>query len=193
VTTSLAPARAPIAAVDKAIRTWGNQPATDVAVIMDSGLLGMIIFVSVTVVSLVVWRVAMTKARLPPHPPLGPMPASDASKYYALTEPAIAFEAVKGWGVNEVPPSFGVPSPVDHVILTPRLLEFCTGRAGRLARVFNFLVGAIGRVDFDPTALPAGTPAGTGVVTIHTPSGRTLLVASSAFAQALDHAARRAR
>jgi hypothetical protein len=161
---------------------------------MDSGVLGMIIFGAVTVVAVVVWRVAMTKARLPPHPPLGPMPASEAGKYYALTEPAIAWEAVKGWDVNQVPPSFAEPSPIDHVILTPRLLEFCTGRTGRLSRVFNFLVRAIGDVEFDPSPIPPGmAPGGSGVVTIHTPSGRTLLIASGAFAQALDQAARRAR
>jgi hypothetical protein len=69
----------------------------------------------------------------------------------------------------------------------PTLLEFCSGATGKLELVFNFLVGAIQRVDFDPNALPG---SGLGVVTVFTPSGRTLFVATPAFAQALDHAVR---
>ena len=161
---------------------------------MDEGVLGMIIFGAVTVVSIIVWRVAMVKARLPPHAPFTPLPPGDASKYFALSAPALAWEGVRGWRVNEVPPALHGPCPVDHVILTPRLLEFCNGQSGRLARIFNFLVGAIQNVEFNPSALPSGmAPGGTGLLTIHTPSGRTLVVASGAFAQALDQAVRRAR
>jgi hypothetical protein len=159
---------------------------------MDQGVLGMIIFAAVTVVAIVVWRVVLVKAKLPPHAFFAPLPPADATKYFELTEPAIAWEGVRGWNVNEMPPAFNAPGPIDHVILTPRLLEFCNGQSGRLARVFNFLVGAIVQVDFDPNALPQGmAPNGAGVVTIHTPSGRTLLVASAAFAQSLDQATRR--
>jgi hypothetical protein len=161
---------------------------------MDSGLLGIIVFAGVTAAALVFRFVLLTKARLPPLSPFGLLPVQDVGKYFALNEPALAWEAVRGWGVNEVPAALSAPCPIDHVILTPRLLEFCSGRNGRLARVFNFLVGAILRVDFDPGAVPPGmAPSGTGVVTIHTPSGRTLLVASGSFAHTLDQAARRAR
>jgi hypothetical protein len=154
----------------------------------------MIIFGCVTVAAVVVSRVLLGKAKLPPLPPFGPMPREDVGKYYALGEPAIAWEAVRGWNVNEMPPAFNAPAPVDHVILTPSLLEFCTARTGRLARVFNFLVAAIQHVEFNPMGLPPGfAPPGVGIVTIHTPSGRTLLVASGAFAQALEHAVRGAR
>ena len=72
------------------------------------------------------------------------------------------------------------------MILTARLLDFCSARSGRIRLVFNFLVQAIEGVDFDPNALPPGiAPSGFGLATIHTPSGQTLLVASAGFVQAL--------
>lgn len=128
------------------------------------------------------------KAKLPPLPPAGPLPVADLSKYYDVNQPPIAWERVRGWNLNETPPSLRAEAPIDHVVLLPTLLEFCSGASGKLELVFNFLVGAIQRVEFDPNAL-AGS--GQGLVTVFTPSGRTLFVATPAFAQALDHAVRR--
>jgi hypothetical protein len=161
---------------------------------MDSGYLGAIILAVVVVVAIVVARVVGAKARLPPLPPFGPLPLPDLPKYFSTTEPAIAWEAVRGWQLNEAPPNLGAPGTIDQTVLTPRLLNFCTGRSGRLALSFNFLVAAIQRVDFRPDLVPPQVaPPGFGLVSIHTPSGQTLMVASPSFAQALDHAVRSAR
>jgi hypothetical protein len=155
-----------------------------------SGYLGMGIFAVVLVASLVASKVFLAKKPLPPQlPPFGPLPLAALTKYYAAREPAIVWERVRGWNVNERPPSLGGPSPVDHVVLGGQLLEFCSGASGKMHLVFNFLVGAIQHVEFNPGALPPGTaPPGIGLVTIHTPSGQTLLVASGGFAQALQQA-----
>jgi hypothetical protein len=122
------------------------------------------------------------------------MPLAELGKYYALREPALAWEKVRGWELNQQPANLGAPGPIDHIILMPRLLEFCSGAGGKLTLVFNFLVGAIQHVAFDPAAVPQGiAPPDVGLVTIHTPSGQTPLLASAAFAQALQQAVARAR
>src|SRR5262249_17919331 len=94
--------------------------------------LGMGIFAAVLVVSIVVARLVAMKARLPALPPFGPLPAGELSKYFATSEPAIAWEAVRGWNLNEAPASLAQPGAVDHIVLTPRLLNFCSGRSGKL-------------------------------------------------------------
>jgi hypothetical protein len=161
---------------------------------MDSGVLGMVIFAVVLVVSIVVSKVFLGTKPLPPLPPFGPLPPADVTKYYRARETPIAWEKVRGWHVNERPPSLAAPAPVDHVVLGHRLLELCSGASGKMALVFNFLVAAIQHVQFEPQALPPGiAPPGFGLVTIHTPSGQTLLVASPGFAQALQQAVARAR
>jgi hypothetical protein len=156
---------------------------------------GMGIFVVVGIGAFVLSKVLFGKKALPAMPPFGPLPVADLPTYYAAREVPIAWERVRGWNVNERPPSLTVPSPVDHVVLGARLLEFCSGATGgKMALVFNFLVGAIEHVEFDPRALPPGfAPPDHGLVTIHTPSGQTLLVASGGFAQALQQAIARAR
>jgi hypothetical protein len=161
---------------------------------MDSGVLGMVIFAVVLVVSIVVSKVFLGTKPLPPLPPFGPLPPADVTKYYRARETPIAWEKVRGWQVNERPPSLAAPAPVDHVVLGYRLLEFCSGASGKMVLVFNFLVAAIQHVQFEPQALPPGiAPPGFGLVTIHTPSGQTLLVASAGFAQALQQAVAQAR
>jgi hypothetical protein len=161
---------------------------------MDSGVLGMVIFAAVGVVAFVVSKVVLGTKPLPPLPPFGPMPIGDLTKYYRARETPIAWEKVRGWQVNERPPSLAAPAPVDHVVLGPRLLEFCSGASGKMVLVFNFLVAAIEHVGFDPQALPPGmAPPGFGLLTIQTPSGQTLVVASGAFAHALQQVVARAR
>lgn len=127
------------------------------------------------------------KAKLPPLPSSGPLPVADLSKYYDVNQPPIAWERVRGWNLNETPQSLSAPPSIDHIVLLPTLLEFCSSASGRLELVFNFLVGAIQRVEFDPNALGGG---GQGLVTVFTPSGRTLFVATPAFAHTLRHAVR---
>jgi len=160
-----------------------------------SSYIGMGIFATVVVVSLVVSKVVLAKKPLPAQlPPFGPLPLPDLTKYYAAREPPVAWERVRGWNVNEQPASLAAPSPVDHIVLGGRLLEFCSGASGKLVLVFNFLVGAIEDVEFNPQGIPPGmAPPGIGLVTIHTPSGQTLVVASGSFAQALQQAVARAR
>jgi hypothetical protein len=152
------------------------------------GLIGLAITVVVFAVAFVVARSLAAKSKLPPLPELGPRPLAELPKYYAVKEQALAWEGGRGWNVNERPPSLAGPAPVDELILTTRLLNFCTRRSGHLALVFNFLVAAIEDVGFDPAALGPGAPQGYGLMTIITPSGRTLVVASSGFAQALKNA-----
>ena len=148
---------------------------------------GAAIGVVIVAVSLAKSGMFSGKAKLPPLPLAGPLPLADLPKYYDVNQPPIAWERVRGWNLNEAPPNLNAPAPIDHVVLLPTLLEFCSGASGKLELVFNFLVGAIQRVDFDPNALP-GT--GQGLVTVFTPSGRTLFVATPALAQTLDQAVR---
>jgi hypothetical protein len=153
--------------------------------------IGAAILAVIVVVSLVRSGV-FGKAKLPPFPEAGALPVAELSKYYDAGD-AIAWERVRGWELNQAPPTLAAPATIDHLILTPRLLDFCTSKSGKLELSFNFLVGAIQRVDFDPNALPAGSGVpGQGLVTIYTPSGRTLAVATGAFAQALQNAVRNA-
>lgn len=130
-------------------------------------------------------RVLAKKTQLPPLPDFGPRPLESLAMYYPLKEQALAWEGGRGWNVNEQPPSFTAPAPVDELVLTTRLLNFCTRKSGQLALVFNFLVAAIEDVQFDAGALGPNGPPGYGLLTIYTPSGRTFVVATAAFAQAL--------
>lgn len=158
-----------------------------------SGYLGMGIFAVVLVGSVIASKVLFAKKPLPQLPPFGPLPLAELTKYYGAKEEPIVWERARGWNVNERPPSLAGPAPVDHVVLGGRLLELCSGASGKMVLVFNFLVGAIQHVEFDPNALPPGmAPPGIGLVTIHTPSGQTLLVASGGFAHALQQAVARA-
>ena len=154
-------------------------------------LVGGLIIAVIVVVSLLRSGV-FGKAKLPPLPEAGPLPLAELAKYYDAGD-AIAWERVRGWELNQAPPSPAAPATIDHLILTPRLLDFCSSASGKLELSFNFLVGAIQRVDFDPNALPPGSAApGQGLVTIYTPSGRTLAIATGAFAQSLQNAVRNA-
>jgi hypothetical protein len=155
------------------------------------GIGAAVVFV---VVAVLVSRVLAAKTRLPPLPAFGSLPLADLPRYYALREPGLAWEAVRGWDLNERPLALTAEAPIDQAILTPRLLNFCTGRDGHVRLLFNFLVAAIERVDFDPAALPPGlAPPGFGLATIHTPSGQTLMVASAAFIEMLRNAIAQAR
>ena len=160
---------------------------------MESGVLGMILVAVVVVGGGIAVKLLGTKAVLPQLPPFGPMPLQDLPKYLATQEPAIAWEAVRGWQLNESPPRLDAPGSIQHIVLTPRVLDFCSTPGGRLALSFNFLVAMIEGVDFQQNIPPGIAPPGHGVVTISTPSGRTLLVGSPALAQAIDQAVRRAR
>lgn len=153
-------------------------------------ILGIGVVAAIFAVLLV--RQFMGKAPLPALPESGPLPVADLQKYYAINEAPLAWERVKGWDLNQVPNSWVEPAPIDHVVLTPTLLEFCSGQSGKLTLDFNFLVRAIQRVDFDPGALGgtplAGVSAGStkGLVTVYTPSGQTKLVATAGFANLLQ-------
>ena len=150
------------------------------------GVVGIVAMVVVFVAAFAMSRSLAKKTALPPMPELGARPLADLPKYYPLKEQALAWEGGRGWNVNERPASLAGPAPVDELILTTRLLNFCTRRSGHLALVFNFLVAAIEDVQFDASA--PGLPPGCGLMTIFTPSGQTLVVASPGFAQALKGA-----
>lgn len=130
------------------------------------------------------------KKMLPVLPSSGPLPVAELARYYELTDPPIAWERVRGWELNE-PVNLGATAPIDHVVLTERLLEFCSGASGKLMPVFNFLVEAILEVTFEPA--PAGAAPGQGLVTVFTPSGKTRLLATEDFARTLREAVARAR
>ena len=152
------------------------------------------LFLCAGVAGFVVWRLFLGKAKLPPYAPFSPMPVPEVGKYFDLKEPAIAWEAARGWNLNERPARLDQPGSVDHLILTARLLQFCSAKGGSLSLVFNFLVAAITGVHFDASALPPGiAPPGHGLLTVLTPSGSTLLIASAPFARALDEAVLRAQ
>jgi hypothetical protein len=132
-------------------------------------------------------------AALPASLPLfGPLNTADLVKYYPAREPPIAWERVRGWQVNEVPSDWHAPGSIDHLVLMPRLLEFCNGVRGKLALDFNFLVEAIERVDLN-AAPPGVAPPGIALLTIYTPSGRTLVLATPQFAQVLQQAVAQAK
>jgi len=151
-----------------------------------SALIGALAVVGIIVVFALFRLGVLGKARLPPLPEAQPLPVAELSKYFDLREPALAWERVRAWDLNHQPPSFHTPAPFDHLILTHRLLDFCSGASGKLVLGFNFLVAAIENVEFDPNALaPGGTQ---GLLTVYTPSGRTFAVTTPAFAQALQQA-----
>lgn len=128
------------------------------------------------------------KKMLPVLPTSGPLPVADLEQYYDLAQPAIAWERVRGWELND-PVALNRPAPIEHVVLTPRLLDFCTEQGGKLRLVFNFLVGAIETVTFEPNAAPQGTVApGQGLLTIFTPSGQTRLFTTQGFVLELEQA-----
>jgi hypothetical protein len=81
------------------------------------------------------------------------------------------------------------PGAIDQIVLTPRLMDFCSGRSGRVRMVFNFLVARILRVEYQPDALQPGL----GLATVLTPSGRTLAVPTPALASVLQQAVAQAR
>ena len=124
------------------------------------------------------------KKTLPPLPEGSPLPVADLSQYYDVSGPLLAWERVRGWELNQG--MMSAPAPIDHVVLTGRLLDFCSASSGKLTLVFNFLVGAIQKVTFDP-GQPAGMVApGQGLVTVYTPSGQTRLIATQHFALTLE-------
>jgi hypothetical protein len=131
------------------------------------------------------------KKMLPQLPMSGPLPVADLGKYYDRESP-LAWERVRGWELNQ-PLDLSGPAPIDHVVLTNRLLDFCTGSTGKLTLVFNFLVEAIQTVSFEPATLPANAVApGQGLLTVYTPSGQTRLIATGEFARKLQQAVAKA-
>jgi hypothetical protein len=130
------------------------------------------------------------KKMLPMLPASGPLPVTDLAKYYDVRDAPLAWERVRGWDLNE-PVNLGATAPIDHVVLTSRLLDFCSGASGKLTLVFNFLVEAILQVTFEPA--PAGAAPGQGLVTVFTPSGQTRLLATQDFARTLQQAVSKAR
>jgi hypothetical protein len=157
-----------------------------------AGGVGLLMVIVIALIAVVHSRSA--KAYLPHAPNLGAQPAADLRKYYDLQEPALAWEKVRAWELNQTPPALDAPGSIDHLVLTPSLLEFCSGRTGKLELVFNFLVAAIQHIEFDPHALVRGSaPVGHGLLTIYTPSGCTYAITSGPFAQALHEAMTRAR
>jgi hypothetical protein len=151
-----------------------------------SALIGAVAVIGVIVVISLFRMGVLGKARLPALPEAGPLPVMDLPKYFDLSEPAIAWERARAWDLNQAPPNWNAPAPVDHLILTQRLLDFCSGASGKLVLSFNFLVEAIENVEFDPNALAPG--GNQGLLTVYTPSGRTFAVTTTAFAQALQQA-----
>ncbi|HEY3500120.1 MAG TPA: hypothetical protein VGK73_35765 [Polyangiaceae bacterium] len=151
--------------------------------------LAVVVIASVALVRLGV----LGKKRLPPLPASGPLAVTQLGKYYELRDPPLAWERIRGWDVNQAVDLGSVP-PVEHVILTPRLLHFCTVSGGKLRLVFNFFVDAIERVTFNRSAfLPGEVGPGQGLVVIFTPSGQTRMIATAGFAEMLGRAIRRAR
>jgi len=154
-------------------------------------IVGAVILVAGVAISLVRSRRPQLPATLPVF---GALPIAELAKYYDREPPVLAWERVRGWQLNETPASWSTPATIDHVVLTPRLLDFCSGRSGRLELDFNFLVDKILQVQFDAQGLPPGlAPPGFGVLRIYTPSGQTLLIGSPQLAYALHEAIGRAR
>jgi hypothetical protein len=128
------------------------------------------------------------KKMLPQLPMSGALPVTELTKYYDVSDAPLAWERVRGWELNQQLDLNGV-APIDHVVLTARLLDFCSGASGKLELVFNFLVEAILEVRFEPATLPANAVApGQGLVTVFTPSGETRLIATWDFARVLQQA-----
>ncbi len=129
-------------------------------------------------------------------PAMGPIPVDAARTFYARAtkETATAFEGVKGWDLNETPTSFAAAPLFTHVVLFPRVVDFCSADVnGKLTCEFNFLNGRIEAVEFNTDELPSNVaPEGFGVMRIQTPSGITTIVCSTTLPKALgaavDHA-----
>ncbi len=169
------------------------------------GIAGLVVLA--LVVGLVVFfQMKGRGARLPVLPSFGPLPFKDAVGYLGRhlvdhahlfpSETPIAWEAARSWGLNEPASDLSQPGPVNSVVLTDRLIHFCDGRSGRLQCVFDFLLHMIVDVRFEEveaSRLPLGAPAGTVLASIFTPSGCTMLLCSTAFAQALGNVAREAK
>ena len=140
---------------------------------------------------------------LPPLPALGPLPPAEADRHFRRhasahahlfpSETALAWEAVRGWDVNAEPATLDETPLTTVAILTDRLLHFGASRGGRWKCEFDFLLRMIVGVEHDGARAPAGAPPGTGLASIHTPSGCTLLVCSAGFATRLDEAVRAAK
>ena len=133
--------------------------------------------------------------RLPPQPPFGPLDPGPAASYFGdhlsahshlfPSESAVAWEAVRGWDLNEQPPHLGAPGMVTQAVLTDRLLHFCDTRRGSLSCAFDFLLHMIAAIEWSDAVQVEGAAPGTGLLAIYTPSGRTLMCCSGAFASRL--------
>jgi hypothetical protein len=135
-------------------------------------------------------------APLPEAPPFGALPAAQIATHFAKhlkahshlfpSETGVAWESVRGWDVNEEPPSLDARGMSNQAILTDHLIHFCDGSKGKLKCVFDFLLHMIEGIEFEAQAAVSNAPPGTGLLQIFTPSGRTLLVCSKGFAAELE-------
>jgi hypothetical protein len=142
--------------------------------------------VVLVVVAVFAFKMLTRKAPLSKLPASGPLPLGELPQYYEVPGPVLAWSRVKGWALNHVPHSFQEPASIDYVVLTSRLLEFCSGSTGRLVLDFNFLVGAITAVEFQPGAVQSAGDE--GLIISHTPSGQTRLIARADLATAIQTA-----
>jgi hypothetical protein len=127
------------------------------------------------------------KKPLPVLPEGSPLPVAELTQYYEVSSSPLTWERVRGWELNQVLMASS-PPPIDHVVLTGRLLDFCSASSGKLTLVFNFLVGAIQKVSFEPGVPTGMVGPGQGLVTVYTPSGQTRLIATQHFALTLERA-----
>jgi hypothetical protein len=117
-------------------------------------------------------------------PRIGDLQVADAAKYppeptsYATKtpQPPLAWGAVVGWSLNHDPKA-RKPS-IAHAIVTDQIVNFFAVTARKLRFLFNFDLSAIEDVAIAPAR-------GHVRVTIATPSGRTVLDTTRAFADAL--------
>src|SRR5262245_48608970 len=115
---------------------------------------------------------------LPELPAFGPLPPAEAATYFGKhlkahdhlfpSESPVAWEAVRGWDVNEEPPSLEGPAPIRIAVVTDRLLHFCPPKK-KLECMFDFLLHRIEGVEFDANARPSDAPPGVGLLSIYTP------------------------
>ena len=66
-----------------------------------SALIGAVAVIGVIVVISLFRMGVLGKARLPALPEAGPLPVVDLPKYFDLSEPAIAWERVRAWELNQ--------------------------------------------------------------------------------------------